>query len=265
MDRFAWLCHGTRDVSTAGARATEATVVEVMSTLGLMGVLRELAPRYERATGTRILAAFAPTAVLSERIGAGGTADVAILTAAAIGELAKEGTLVGGGPVDLARSVVGVAVRAGAPKPDIGSAEAFVRALLEAGSIAYSRSGASGIFFADLIRRLGIAERIDAKATVIPSGLTGELAARGEVEIAVQQVSELMEVPGIDIVGPLPAELQCATIFSAGVFAASRRKEAAVALLRFLSADDAAPVYERKGLEPLGRAGPVAPSGPTVG
>lgn len=239
--------------------------VEVMSTLGLMGVLRELAPGHEKATGARIAAAFAPTAALTERIGAGEAADVAILTAAAIDELARGGVLSAGGRVDLARSVVGVAVGAGAPKPDIGSPEAFTRALLDARSLAYSRAGASGIFFADLIRRLGIADRVNAKATVIPSGLTGELAARGEAELAVQQVSELMEVPGIDIVGPLPPELGAVTVFSGALFAASPRKAAGMALLRFLSAPDAAPVYARKGLEPLGRAGPAVRAGSAEG
>src|SRR5918998_6283755 len=235
----------------------EAPGVEVMSTLALMGVLRELAPGYEEATGTRIAAAFAPTAALLERIGAGEAADVAILTAAAIDELARDGVLAPGGRVDLARSVVGVAVRAGAPKPDIGSAEAFARALLDARSVAYSRAGASGIFFADLIRRLGIADQVNAKATAIPSGLTGELAARGEAELAVQQVSELLEVPGIDIVGPLPAELDAVTVFSGALFVASPRKGAAMALLKLLSSLEAAPIYRRKGLEPLGRAGPA--------
>ena len=234
--------------------AEAPSAVRVMSTLGLMGVLRELAPGYERAAGARVMATFAPTAELVKRIKAGEAADVAILTAAAVDALAREGTLAGGSRVDLARSVVGVAVRAGAPKPGIGSAEDFVRTLLDARSVAYSRAGASGIFFADLIRRLGIADRVDAKATVIPSGLTGELAARGEVEIAIQQVSELMEVPGVDIVGPLPAELGGVTVFSGALFEASPRQEAGTALLRFLSAAGTAPVYARKGLEPLSRA-----------
>jgi molybdate transport system substrate-binding protein len=248
-------------MSAAPPPPAEAPEVRVVSTLGLMGVLRELAPRSERADGTKIAAAFAPTAKLMERIRAGEAADVAILTAAAIDELAEDGTLAGGSRVDLARSVVGVAVRAGAPEPDVGSAEAFVRMLLDARSIAYSRAGASGIFFAELIRRLGIADRVDAKATVIPSGLTGELAARGEVEIAIQQVSELMEVPGIDIVGPLPAEFGGTTVFSGALFSASPRREAGTTLLRFLSAADTAPVYGRKGLEPLGKAGPAVPAG----
>ena len=232
-----------------------------MSTLGLMGVLRDLAPRCEQAVGAKLVTAFAPTAALTERIRAGEAADVAILTAAAIDELTRDGILSADGRVDLARSVVGVAVRAGAPKPDIGTPGAFTRALLDARSLAYSRAGASGIFFAALIRRLGIADRVDAKATVIPGGLTGELAARGEAEVAIQQVSELMEVPGVDIVGPLPAELDAVTVFSGALFAASPRKGAGKALLRFLSAPDAAPVYVRKGLEPLGAAEPVSKSG----
>jgi len=248
-------------MSAVRPHTAEAAEVEVVSTLGLMGVTRELAPRYEQMAGTRIVADFAPTARLVERIRAGEAADVAVLTAAGIDELTGEGTLARGSRIDLARSVVGVAVRADAPRPDVGSAEAFTRALLGAGSLAYSRAGASGIFFAALIRRLGIADRVNAKATVIPSGLTGELAARGEVEVAIQQVSELLEVPGVDIVGPLPSELDAVTVFSGAVFAASPRKGAGMALLRFLSAAEAAPVYARKGLEPLRAAEPVSRSG----
>src|SRR5919202_1105171 len=153
----------------------EAPKVRVLSTLGLMGVLRELAPLFEREAGIGVAAAFAPTTALAERIGAGEAADVAILTAAAVDGLTRDGTLAPAGRVGLARSVVGVAVRAGAPKPDIGSAAAFTRALLDARSLAYSRAGASGIFFAGLIRRLGIADEVNTKAKVIPSGLTGEL------------------------------------------------------------------------------------------
>ena len=122
---------------------------------------------------------------------------------------------------DVAVSLVGVAVKAGAARPDISSVEALKAALLQAKSIAYSRIGASGVFFAELIQRLGIADEVNAKATVIPSGFTAELAARGEVELAVQQVSELMLVPGIDIVGPLPPGAESVTMFTAGVLAGS--------------------------------------------
>jgi len=231
--------------------STAAAKVEILSTLALMGVIRELEPCLEQTAGPRAVAEFAPTAKLMECIRAGQAADVAILTAAGIDQLTEEGTLVRGSRVDLARSVVGVAVRTGGARPDIGSAEAFTRTLRDIGSLAYSRAGASGIFFATLIQRLGIADQVNAKATVIPTGLTGELVARGEVELAVQQVSELMEVPGIDVVGPLPPELQEITVFSGGLFATSPRREAGMALLRFFSSAKAAPVYERRGLGPI--------------
>ena len=145
---------------------------------------------------------------LLTRIKGGERADAAILTREGIAELAAAGILDGGSAVDLVRSRVGLAVRAGAPRPDIGTAEAFKAALLAARSISYSRLGASGVFFAGLIERLGIADAVNAKATVIPTGLTAEPVARGEVEMAIQQVSELKAVPGVDVVGPLPASLQ---------------------------------------------------------
>jgi molybdate transport system substrate-binding protein len=228
-----------------------AAAIKLMSTLGLMGVVEELAPRYERLGGTKIAAVFAPTSTLMERIGNGETADVAILVSEAIERLTTEGILAHGSRVDLARSVVGIAVRAGAAKPGIGSAEAFKRTLLEAKSVAYSRAGASGIFFAGLIERLGVADEVNAKATVIPSGFTGEVVAKGAAELAVQQISELMVVPGIDIVGPLPSEIASVTTFSGAVFSASAQPEAGRSLLGFFSAAEAVPVIAGKGLEPV--------------
>jgi molybdate transport system substrate-binding protein len=181
---------------------------------------------------------------------AGETADLAILTETAIEAQMARGLLLPGSRVDLARSFVGIAVRAGAPRPDIGSAAAVTRTLLAARSIAYSRAGASGIFFADLIRRLGIEAAVNAKAIIIPEGLTGALVARGEAELAVQQVSELMAVPGIDILGRLPAEIAGITTFSGGVFAGARQAEAARALLAFLAAPAHRAIFAEGGLEP---------------
>ena len=177
--------------------------------------------RYERAASTKVDVGFAPTNGLLARIAAGEAADIAILTRAAVDDLAaKGGVLIPGSVADVAISLVGIAVKADAPRPDISSVEALKATLLAATSIAYSRIGASGMFFAGLIQRLGIADEVNAKATIIPSGFTAELAARGEVELAVQQVSELMLVPGIDVVGPLPPAAESVTMFSAGVFAA---------------------------------------------
>ncbi len=228
--------------------------MKLMSTNGVAGVLRELLPGFEQSTGTKVELVLDSSNGLLGRIAAGETADVAILTAEAIDDLIRQGKIAGGSRTDLARSVVGIAVRAGAPKPDIGSVEAFRRTLLAAKSIAYSKAGASGIYFAGLIKRMGIADQVNAKATVIPRGFTGELAAKGEVEIAVQQISELMAVPGIGIVGPLPPDIQGVTTFAAGLFSGAREKEAAAALIRLLSAPTSVPIFKAKGLEPEPRA-----------
>ena len=224
----------------------------VVSTLAVMGALQEALPGYERASGTPVTTVFGPTRELLDRIAGGLVGDVAILTDAATDALVASGALRAGSRVDLARSFVGVAVRAGAPRPSIGTPAAFRQALVDARSIAYSAAGASGLLFAELIERLGVAGIVRAKATVVPAGLTGTLAASGEVELAVQQVSELMAVPGIDIVGRVPEALHGGAVFSGGVFAGAG--PGAGALLRFLSSAAAAPIFARHGVEPMGAA-----------
>ena len=187
-------------------------MLRLLSTRAVQGPLPALLAGFERAAGAKVAIDFSPTNALLTRIkdGAksGDRADIAILTREGVDELAALGVLDGASAVDLVRSMVGLAVKAGAPKPDIGTAEALTAALLATPSIVYSRLGASGVYFAGLIERLGIADAVNAKATIIPSGLTGELVARGEVEMAVQQLSELKAVPGLDVVGALPATLQ---------------------------------------------------------
>lgn len=225
--------------------------IRILSTLAVQGAMPALAARYEQSTGNKIETHFAPTVGLLARIAAGETADIAILTRSAVDDLAGQGVFAPDSCVDIARSLVGIAVRASAPRPDIGSVEALKSALLNAKSIAYSKIGASGLFFADLIARLGIADAVNAKATIIPSGFTAELAARDEVELAVQQVSELMMVPGVDIVGPLPVGAESVTMFSAGMFARSANAPAARHLLGYLRSADAAPALAAAGLEPV--------------
>lgn len=221
--------------------------LRVFSTLGLAGVLRDLAPRFEAA---RIEATLLPTMLLTQRIRAGETADLAILVSEAIDELIQQGIL-RPGRTDLARSVVGIAVRAGAPWPDISTVDAFVATMLTARSVALSRAGASGLFFAGLLQRLGIADQVNAKATVIPTGFTGELVARGEAEIAVQQVSELLVVPGIDVVGTLPPGIEGISVFSAGTFADTPMQAEAKALIAMLTSTEAAALFRANGLEPM--------------
>jgi len=223
------------------------TPIRVLSTLGVLGVVRGLLPAAE-AAGFQPEIRFDPTARLVAAIEAGERADIAILTAEGIAAQADAGVLDGGSRVDLCRSSVGVAVRAGTPHPDISTPEAFRAALLAAPTLAYSRAGASGIFFAGLIERLGIAAEINAKATVIPQGFTAELAARGEVALAIQQVSELMAIEGVEIVGPVPEAINTRAVFSAALFAGADPR--AAALLDWLAAAMTAELLRAGGLEP---------------
>jgi molybdate transport system substrate-binding protein len=218
-----------------------------MSTLGVLGVLRDLSPRAE-AAGLPTEIRFDPTVRLLARIAAGERADIAILTDAGIEELTAAAVLASGTRRDLARSYVGLAVPAGAPHPAISTVEELRATLLAAPTLAYSRAGASGIFFAELIERLGIAAEVNSKATVIPQGFTAELAARGEASLAIQQVSELMAVEGVEIVGKLPEGANTCAMFSAALF--SGAAPGASALLDWLSEAMTAEALRAGGLEP---------------
>ena len=191
----------------------------LMSTLALAGLLREAAPALEAALGAPVQVDLAPTKALEGRIRAGERADAAILTDEAVAALSAAGVLDGATARPLAHSRVGLAVKAGAPHPDIATVDSFTRLLTETPSLCYSRAGASGTFFAALIERLGVADRVNAKAIVIPQGFTAEKLLTGEAAIAFQQISELMEVPGIEIVGPLPEGAQTVAVFSGARFA----------------------------------------------
>jgi molybdate transport system substrate-binding protein len=224
--------------------------VRLLSTLALQGALVRLAGRFEAATGVRIAADFAPTVGLLPRLRGGEAADLVILTREGLDELAEEGRLVSDSRTDLARSYVGLAVKAGAPHPDIATAAPLRATLLAARSVAYSRIGASGIFFAQLIGQLGIAAEINGRATIVPAGFTAERLVTGEADIAIQQISELKQVTGIDVVGPIPLELQTPGLFSAGVMANAKRPVEAERLLRYLASPEVAPVLRETGLEP---------------
>ena len=224
-------------------------VVRVLSTLALKGAVGSLAGRYEAAGGARIDADFAPTLGLLERLRGGEGADVVILTKEALDDLAAKGSVAAETCVDLARSYVGIAVRAGAVHPDIAT-ETALRAALLGGRVAYSRIGASGILFAQLIERMGIASEVNARARIIPSGFTAERLVSGEADLAVQQISELKQVPGVEVVGPIPRELQTPAVFSAGRLASSPRPVPSDALLKYLASPEVAPVLRESGLEP---------------
>jgi molybdate transport system substrate-binding protein len=225
-------------------------VVRVFSTLALKGAIGLLAGRYQADSGVRIDADFAPTLGLLDRLRNGEEADILILTREGLADLASAGTVVADSCVDLARSYVGIAVKAGAAHPDIATEPALRTALLGARCVAYSRIGASGILFAGVIERMGIASEINARAVIIPSGFTAERLVSNEADLAVQQISELKQVPGIEVVGPIPHHLQTPAVFSAGRMAASKRVAASNALLKFLASPQAAPAMRESGLEP---------------
>jgi molybdate transport system substrate-binding protein len=227
-----------------------ADAVRLLSTLALQGALIRLAAQFEAMTAIHISADFGPTVGLLPRLRGGEAADLVILTREGLDELAEEGRLVADSRTDLARSYVGVAVVAGAPHPDISTSPALRATLLAARSVAYSRIGASGIFFAHLIGQLGIAAEINARATIVPAGFTAERLVAGEADIAIQQISELKQVKGIEVVGAIPLELQTPGLFSAGIMANAARRTDAERLLRYLASPEVAPVLRESGLEP---------------
>ena len=224
------------------------TEIRVFSTIGMRTVLEELTPGFELAHGCPVARVYDSSVAAMKRIAAGETGDAAVFTAAAIDDLIAQGRMLA--RTDLTHSFVGVAVRRGAPRPDISTPDKFKSALLAAKSVAHSKTGASGLYFVSLTERLGIADAIKAKAVVI-DGIVGALAARGEAEIAVQQVSELMQAEGVDIVGRLPNELQSVTVFSAGVFTASTQARLVNAFVADLASPAHAALIRRNGMEPV--------------
>lgn len=228
-----------------------APSLNVLSTMALRNALKELIPAFTAASGVQIDLEYGATAHISERIRAGMRGDLLLAVAGSVDELIGEDILKIGSRVDLASSDVAMAVALSAPVPDISSQDAFIATLKAARSIAFSKQGASGMYFASLIKRLGLDEEVRAKATVLPEGLTGALVAKGDVELAVQQMSELMQVPGINIFGKLPAAVQQSTVFSAGVFKESSQGVAITALIQFLQTRDAKRAFAQQGLDPV--------------
>lgn len=224
--------------------------VKVMASAAFKEAYLELVPQFERATGNRVVTLWVPSVEMMKRLKAGEVVDLVILSAAAIDELIEAGRIVRGGRVDLAKSGIGAAVRSGAPKPDMSSGEALKRTLLAAKSIAYS-TGPSGVYLAGLIQRMGLADQLKSKVRIVQGEPAGAVVARGEAEIGFQQVCELLPVPGIDLVGPLPADVQKITLFSVGLHANAREPEAARELMKFMTAPAAAPVIRKKGMEPV--------------
>jgi len=229
------------------SQSSGGATLKVLSSNGVSGALATLGPLFERATGHRLDVHYDTANALAERIRGGARGDVAIVTAPVMEALARDGVTLAARL--LARSGAGVAVRAGDVKPDISSVDAFKRALLAAPSVVYTRLGASGIYFAGLIDRLGIGNEIRAKAVIPDGGLVGEFVVAGKAELAVQQIPELVAVPGLDIAGPFPAEVQIYTVLAAARFADTRHAAAAQALVDFLATPAALQTFQATGME----------------
>lgn len=223
-------------------------MIKVLSTLAVQGAMRELTQRFQADTGIAVDAEFAPTVGLVPRLRAGEAADITILTAQGIQDMIAEGLVRQGSGRDVCVSFVGMAVKAGAPHPDIATVEAFKATLLRARAIAYSKIGASGLYFANLLPRLGLEGQVNT--LMVPTGFTAAKLVSGEADLAVQQISELKMVDGIEIVGKFPDPVGESAMFSAGLLTASPHPEQAEALLRFLTSPAAAPILRTSGVEP---------------
>lgn len=256
------LARSVRSVALVGvvivlaASGVQAEEITVMTSGAFSTALKALTPSFERASGSTLIVvsggsvAGAPDSI-PDRLQRGERADVLIMAAGGIDDLMKAGRVVAGSRVDLARSSIGVAVRAGSPKPDISSVDALKRTLLQAKSIAYS-SSVSGVYVStELFQRLGIANQVLAKSRKVDGEPVAAVVARGEAEIGFQQISELRPVPGIEVVGPLPPEVQRVTVFSAAAVAGSANPSGGRALIAFLSSPAASAAIAKSGMDPV--------------
>jgi molybdate transport system substrate-binding protein len=227
-----------------------AAEINVLSTQATQEAYLELVAQFEKATEHKVKTDFTGTLNVQKRLASGESFDMIVMAAPAIDEQIKLGKAVAGSRVDIAKSGTGVAVRKGAPRPDIGSVEALRKTLLSVKSIGYS-TGPSGVYMLSVFDKLGVADQVKGKLKQTPSGVfVGNLIASGETEIGFQQIAELVHFAGIDYVGPLPGELQRMTVFSAGIHAGAKQPDAARALVKFLTAPAAAGVIRKHGLEP---------------
>jgi molybdate transport system substrate-binding protein len=235
----------------------EGGEVKVLSAVGMRQVMRDVGPMFERATGHTLAIYYESSGVIVPRVEAGETADVLMLPRSGIDRLTKAGKVEAGTTTDLANAIVGMAVRKGAPKPDISTPDAFKRALLAAKSIARAdpaQGGSSAVHIAKVAERLGISNEVKAKSVITfraedPLASPGYAVANGRAEIALHQMQELMSVPGIEIVGPLPSDFQQTFFFSAAIMAGAKEAEAGKALIKFLRAPAATAIIKAKGME----------------
>ena len=235
------------------AQASSAGEVKVLTAGAFKQVVVALAPDFEKQTGNKVVVDNDTAGGLQKRIEGGEAFDVAIITPAIVDSLASKGKIAPGSRADLATVGIGVVVKDGAPKPDVGTVEAFRNALLSAKTVAYidpASGGSSGIYIDKLLERLGIADQIRPKAKLKKGGYVADLIVSGEAELGLHQISEIVPVKGAALVGPLPKEIQNTTTYAAGLSAAPQNKEAAQALIKVFSGSAAAAVLKSKGMDP---------------
>jgi molybdate transport system substrate-binding protein len=239
---------------TVGAAVADAAEIKVLSSVALKAALdEEFLPQFARSAGNKVTIKYGAAAALKQQIEGGEAFDVAILTPALVDDLIKQGKLEAASRANLARTGVGVAIRKGAAKPDISTVDAFKAALINAKSIASgdpALGGASSVYFANLLQRLGIAEAMKGKIKLTASGESAQPVAAGEAELGIGQISEIVPVRGAELLGPFPAELQVYTAFTAGVAANAKDAAAAKSLIKFLTTPAAAQILKARGLEP---------------
>jgi molybdate transport system substrate-binding protein len=250
--RFIKMTAAAAAIAATGAGA-QAADIKVICSNGFQAVMHELGPQYERAAGHKLVVSYGLAAVLGKEIEGGETFDLTILAPPQIDALIRQGKITADSRAVLARSGIGVMVRSGASKPDISTVDAFKRALLDAKSIAFPPQGQSGIYLVGLIERLGLTEALKTKMMPIASGpLTGETVAKGEAEIGITPIGELLAVKGVALVGPLPPQVQNYIVQTAGISATAAQGAAARDFLKFLMAPANAHVIAEKGMEPGG-------------
>lgn len=238
-------------LQTALAGAAE---IKVFSTSGVKSVLEELIPKFEKETGNKLDVTWSTAVLLTKRVQAGEQADALILIENNVSTLLKEGKVVPGTETLFAKSIFAVGVKSGAPKPDISTPEALKKTLLDAKAISYSdpaSGGASGVYIAKQIERMGIADQLKGKTKFAPAGsFSGTLVAGGDADIAIQSKPELLSVPGVEVVGPLPGDMAFTVVYQAGVQSGAANAEAAKALVKFLASPAAQAVFKAKGFDP---------------
>ncbi len=235
-------------MSTNPPAAKTAAKIKVLSGGAMQGLIAEAVPLFERSNGCEITVEIGLTSALRKAIADGAAFDIALLPRADIDALAGDGRIAAHSATDIARSAIGVAVRAGAPKPDIATVDAFKRTVLQAGSVTYS-DGPSGLYIAGLMERLGLAEAIKPK-TRLTTGPVAELLARGEAELGLQQIVAILPVAGAELVGPLPNELQNIIVYAAGISAQSANAQPARAFIALMRTPEVARIIRAKGLQP---------------